>query len=183
MPQPKGEGGLNQPTFAQSVHLGFAVACGLAALTEPATSFRCGKNYYGPWNVGLGFLILCGFVLAFPAHGASLARFLYLWLFLVAVQSAVARWHHYFGRRRVTTYAGDPLIAKLLPMPTALARRVVTPAALFGLGVLLDDRALSVLVRSSAVGQFVMFAFSYAAMVADDDARSDLTLLMRSRNQ
>lgn len=181
MRQQQGEGGLNLPTFAQSVGVGFALACGLAALTEPFTSYRCGKRYYG-WNAGLAFLILCGFVVAFPAHEAALARFLWLWLFLVTVQSAIARWHHAFGRRRITTYAGDPLIAKLLPMPAGLARRVVTPVALFGLGALLDDRALSVLIRSSAVGQAVLFAFVHAARIADDDARSDLSLVMRSRN-
>lgn len=183
MPQAKGEGGLNLPTFSQSVGFSFALACGFSSLTEPFTSYRAGKAYYNGWNVGFGFLILCGFVVSYPTHEAALTHFLWLWLFMVVVQSTLARWNHRFGRRRVTTYAGDPLIRKLLPMPVALARRVVTPLALFGLGTLLDDRALSLLIRSSAIGQAVVFAFVYAAVAAEEDARSDLNLMMGSRNR
>ena len=149
-------------------------------LTEPFVSYRFGKRHFGR-NVGFGGIALLGWISLFPRHELALIRFGGLWLALVAVQALMARWSHHFGRRQITTFVGLPIIAALLPLGVHLSRRVLNPLLTLGVGCLVEDRALSLLIQASAFGQVVMSGFNYAIQQVDDDARSDAMLTMRNR--
>ena len=182
MSQKESDPGLTAPSIAQTMGYAVALAAGLAALTQPFTAYAAGKRYYG-WNVVLAFLLLVGWMAFNPRHEQVLTQFCIVWLFMVAVQMALARWNHAFGVRQLTKFAGLPLITKLLPLPVHFARRVITPLYVFGLGCLIEDNALSALIRLSAVGQATLFAFVASLRAKEDDQLSDGRLMVRSRSQ
>ena len=146
----------------------------LAIPTEPMSAIFVGKNYYRE-NVIHGLAVQLCWMVAFPRHEAILTQFLMLWMAAVAVQVVVAHLNHHFGRRENTLFVGYPLVSYVIP-GVGFCRRIVTPALVFGVGTLIDDRALSLLIRWSAVGQFLSNCFAYAIKQADDDARSDAML-------
>ena len=178
--QPPPDENLGAPTFKESLGTTYRLADTLAVLTEPFVSYRFGKRYFG-LNVAFGVVVLLCWIAAFPRHELVLLRFGAAWLALVAIQSLMARWSHYFGRRQVTTFIGFPILSGVLPLGVHFCRRVLNPLLTFGVGCLIEDRALSLLIRVSAFGQVIASGFAYAIRQADDDARSDAMLTMRSR--
>ena len=178
--QPTPEQNFGNPTFGESLGYTYRLANALAVLTEPFVSYRFGKRHFR-MNVVFGGIALLCWITAFPEHETLLVQFGATWLAMVALQVLMAHGSHHFGRRQVTTFVGVPIVAKLLPFGVHFCRRAVNPLLTFGVGCLIDDRALSLLIKASAFGQLVAAGFTYAIHAADDDARSDAMLTTRNR--
>ena len=158
-------------TLAQSVTLTGNLASALALPTEAFLSYGDGKRYLRSRITGAA-VVMAGFIVMFPTHGV-LTSYAILWSMVVCLRIILAQWKHSFGQREDTRFCGYPVLNLIFPFWLDLTRRFLNPLLTFGLGVLVEDRALALLFKSSAIGQFIFFSLVYAVAQSDDDARSD----------